>query len=51
MLNTEGFKYCSIGMDILYSACEAAIMYSFVPLSHLVLDPIIIQARCQYHAR
>jgi hypothetical protein len=50
MLHSEGFRWCSNGLDILCSACQAAIMYSYIPLAHHMLDPIV-HTRCQYLAR
>jgi hypothetical protein len=49
MLHSEGLRWCSNGLDVLCSACQAAIMYSYIPLAHHMLDPIV-HTRCQYLA-
>ena len=34
--------------DVLDCAANAAVMYSYVPLAHHMLDPAVFHAPCQY---
>ena len=34
--------------DVLDNASNAAVMYSYVPMAHHLLDPAVFQAPCQY---